>query len=446
MYEQALGYLNSLIDFEKLGATYFGRDRFQLATVRALLSAVGDPQQALRIVHIAGTKGKGSTAAILDSILRAAGQRVALFTQPHLVDVRERTLVDGRPISEAEFAVAVNRVRPHAERLNAQPDADPVTFYEAHLVAALLAFAQREAQIAIMETGLGGRLDATNALQPVATAITRVDYDHTDILGDRLEDIAGEKAGILKTGVPCIFAPQTPEVTAILEAQAAAVGAPVAPFPAVVEHDGGLLEVRGQRTYEGLRLALPGRHQRENAALSVGLAELLDPSGAWVTEEAVRSGLADVRWPGRLQVLDGEPTIVLDVAHNAVSSQVLRQGLEDLRAQRPVGGRLLLVVGIAKDKDVPGFVQTLAPIADRVICTQARSPRAAAPEAVAESARALGAEVVCRPTVAEALEEARRVARPEDVICVTGSFHVVGEAMQALGIDPLRAPEGKVRW
>jgi dihydrofolate synthase/folylpolyglutamate synthase len=446
MYDRALGYLNSLIDFEKLGAMYFGRDRFQLATVRTLLSAVDDPQQALRIVHIAGTKGKGSTAAILDSILRAAGLRVALFTQPHLVDIRERTLVDGRPISEAEFVSAVDRVRPHADRLNAQPNAEPVTFYEAHLVAALLAFAQREAQIAIIETGLGGRLDATNALQPEATAITRVDYDHTDILGDHLEAIAREKAGILKPGVPCIFAPQAPEVTAILEAQAAAVGAPVEPLPATTEHNGGLLDVRGRRTYEGLRLALRGRHQHENAALSVGLAELVDPSGACVTQEAVRSGLANVRWPGRFQVLESEPTLVLDVAHNPVSAQVLRRGLEDLRAQRPARGRLLLVVGIAKDKDVPGFVGMLAPIADCVVCTQAHSPRAATPEVVAEAARALGAEIVCRPTVADALREVRRVARPEDVVCVTGSFHVVGEAMQALGIDPLGAPEGGVRW
>jgi dihydrofolate synthase/folylpolyglutamate synthase len=435
-YEQAVAYLDSLIDFEKLGATYFGRDRFQLATVRRLLAALGDPQGALRIVHIAGTKGKGSTAAILDSILRRAGVRVGLFTKPHLVDIRERTRVDGGLVGPEEFAASVERVRPHVERLNAEPEADPVTFYEAHLAATLVLFATRRVELAIMETGLGGRLDATNALTPVATAITRIDFDHVDILGDRLEDIAREKAGILKAGVPCVFAPQAPEVASVLEEQAVCVGAPITPFPAITERPDGSFDVGAGRVYAGLRLPLAGRHQHENAALAIALGEMLGSTGVVVPEQAVSEGTAEVRWPGRFQVLAGGPTIVLDVAHNRVSAQVLREGLAGLLASRPAGAGLVLVVGIARDKDVPGFVQTLAPLARHVICTGAHSPRAADPRTIADALAHGAAEVVCVGTVAEALAQAQQAAEPTDVICITGSFHVVGEAMQALGIEP----------
>ena len=441
-YGEALAYLNSLIDFEKLGATYFARDRFQLATVRRLLHDLGDPQAGLHVVHIAGTKGKGSTAAILDSILRAAGLRVGLFTQPHLVDIRERTRVDGHPLSQAEFASAVAHVRPEVDRLNAEPDAEPVTFYEAHLAAALVAFAARGVEVAIMETGLGGRLDATNALSPVATAITRIDYDHTDILGERLEDIAREKAGILKPGVPCVFAPQTPEVAAILRDHAVATGAPERRCPAVVERDDGTFDLLAMQTYARLSLPLAGRHQRENAAVAVALCEMLQGAGYGVPETAVRAGMAAARWPGRFQVLAGGPTLVLDVAHNRVSAQVLRAGLQGLMSSRDLRPALILVVGIAKDKDVSGFVETLAPLAALMVCTRAASPRAADPETIAASARPCGGQVVCLPTVSEALAHARKAAKASDVICVTGSFHVVGEAMQALGIEPLSDTEG----
>jgi len=435
-YEQAATYLDSLVDFEKLGATYFGRDRFQLATVRELLAAVGDPQDALKIVHIAGTKGKGSTAAILDSILRHAGLRVGLFTKPHLIDVRERTRVDGAMASREQFAAAVERVRPHVDRLNANPDADAVTFYEAHLAATLALFAQQGVEVAVVETGLGGRLDATNALTPVATAITRIDFDHVDILGDRLEGIAREKAGILKPGVPCVFAPQSPEVASILHEHAASVGAPVRPFPAIIEREDGSFDISTERLYAGLRLPLAGRHQHENAAAAVALAEMLEEAGVSVPQQAVPDGIAGVRWPGRFQVLPGDPTVVLDVAHNCVSAQVLRDGLRELLASRPAGAGLVLVVGIARDKDVPGFVQTLAPLARSVICTGAHSPRAADPRTIAEAVGGGSAEVVCVLTVAEALDRARTLSDPADVICITGSFHVVGEAMQALGIEP----------
>jgi len=434
--DDALAYLDSLIDFEKLGAVYFGRDRFQLAGTRRLLAEIGSPQERLRIIHIAGTKGKGSTAAMLDAILRAHGRRVGLFTKPHLVDIRERTRVDGCLISPAEFADAVACVRPVVDRINGRPGAEPITFYEAHLAVSVLYFAESGVDFAIMETGLGGRLDATNALQPVVCAITRIDYDHTEIIGDRLDDIAREKAGILKQGVPCLFAPQLPEVMAILEAQAAAVGAPVRPCPRVVAGDDpATFSVLGRRTYDRLSLPLRGGHQRENAAVAIGLAEALESAGLDVSAEAARAGLAGLHWPGRFQVVEGQPTLILDVAHNAVSARALRNGLQEQLAAVP-GRRLFLVVGMPRDKDIAAFAATLFPLAVRVICTQAHSPRAAAPEALYQAACSLGAEAACLPDVGAALAEARRLAAPQDVVCVTGSFHVVGEAMELLGIKP----------
>ncbi|MGQ9730590.1 MAG: bifunctional folylpolyglutamate synthase/dihydrofolate synthase [Candidatus Zipacnadales bacterium] len=422
-YDEALRYLESLIDFEKLGATYFGRDRFQLATVRELLKRLEHPEEAFKIVHIAGTKGKGSTAAMLDSILRTAGVRTGLFTQPHLVDIRERTLVEGRMVTQRELAQAVSRLRPNVEELNARRDVEPVTFYEAHLAAALLMFAARSVEIAIIETGLGGRLDATNALQPVVCAITRIDYDHTDILGHSIEGIAREKAGILKCGVPCVFAPQAPEVVAVLEAEAKRVAAPVVSLP-------------DADRFRNIKLSLVGNHQIENARVAVALAEILAQQGVKLEPEHIVKGLENVHWPGRFQVLWGQPTLVLDVAHNAVSAQVLREGLERLLQEREPSARLHLIVGMARDKDMKAFIHTLGPLAVSLTATRAQSPRAASPEAMAALAQGIVDDVRCISTVAKAVRTVQSTAALNDVVCVTGSFHVVGEAMQALGIEP----------
>ncbi len=436
-YDEAVSYLHSLIDFEKLGAVYFGRDRFQLAGTRRLLAAVGNPQDRLRIIHIAGTKGKGSTAAMLDAILRAHGLRVGLFTKPHLVDIRERTRVDDRLISPENFARCAARLKPVVDEINGTPDAEPITFYEAHLALSVLHFAEAQVDFAIIETGLGGRLDATNAFQPVVCAITRIDYDHTDLLGDSLEGIAREKAGILKPGVPCLFAPQLPEVAALLEAEAEAVGAPQVPCPRVVPaEDPETFTVVGCQTYERLRLSLEGRHQQENAAVAIGLAEALERVGWAVTVPGVRDGLAALRWSGRFQVIEGQPALVLDVAHNPISARVLRGGLESLLASRLAPSRLIVVAGLAKDKDIATFARELFPLASRVFCTRDDSPRAADPEVIRAAARDAGVDAECAPTVALALAGARRLAAPADVICVTGSFHVVGEVMKLLGIEP----------
>jgi dihydrofolate synthase/folylpolyglutamate synthase len=323
------------------------------------------------------------------------------------------------------------------EQINAEPEQDPTTFYEAHLAASLLFFAEEGVDFAIIETGLGGRLDATNALSPVVCAITRIDYDHTEILGDDLTDIAREKAGIIKPGVPCVLAPQAPEVSAVIEAQAASVGAPIIAGPAVeAESSGDHFTVRAGQVYGDLRLPLPGRHQRENAAVALGVVEALADFGVRPEPERVRAALETLRWPGRFQVLPGRPTVVLDVAHNAVSARALREDLERLAAEQPEAPAVILVVGMARDKDLAAFAATLFPLAAQVLCTGAHSPRAAAPEALAEAGKRAGVAPRIVATVPEALAEARSLARPQDVICITGSFHVVGEAMEALGVEP----------
>ena len=435
LFNEALQYLEALIDFEKLGATYFGRDRFQLANVRRLLEAVGDPQDGLTITHIAGTKGKGSTAAMLDAILRAHGLRTGLFTKPHFIDIRERTRVDGRMIDGADFGRHVARLKPHIEAINDDRDLAPITFYEAHLALTLLHFAEAEVDAAVIETGLGGRLDATNALTPAACAITRIDYDHTELLGETLEEISREKAGILKPDTPCVFAPQAAEVMEVLQEVARSVGAPATFCPTVTAAaEPDAFTVCGRQEYRGLTLTLPGDHQRENAALAIGLAELLEGS-ARLTPERVRGGLSTLYWPGRFQVLPGEPRMVLDGAHNPVSARALCEGLRGLLRERP-GARLHVVLGMPRDKDIHGFAHALLPTTHRVVCTQSGSARAAPAAAIRDIAVELVGEVLVEEHVPAAVVAARSGAAAKDVVCVTGSFHVVGEAMRMLGVEP----------
>ena len=291
-YADAVAYLESLVDFERLGFRRHFADTVSLDSIRALLGLLGNPQHGLACVHIAGTKGKGSTAAILESILTAAGLRVGLFSSPHLVSFRERIRIAGEMVSEADIAWAVEQVQPGIERLRAESQLNPSTFFEAYTAMAYLLFRRDGVDLAIMETGLGGRLDATNTCEPIACAITTLGLDHTEILGDTIEQIAREKAGIIKPGVPVVTAPQEPAAMAVLQQVAQAVGAR-AFQPAAVP--------------EGLRLSLFGDHQRVNLSVALGLVDVLREQGYTISDEAVRTGCRSVRWPGRLQIVGERP-------------------------------------------------------------------------------------------------------------------------------------------
>ncbi len=329
-YQEALAYLDGLIDFEKVGASYFGADRFQLSTVRRLLGALGNPQQRLACLHIAGTKGKGSTAAMADSILRACGFRVGLFTKPHLIDIRERVRLDSRMISRDDFARLVEQIKPAIHSINAEPGQQGITFYEALVALALCHFEAEGTDFAVIEAGLGGQLDATNVLEPRVCAITRIDFDHMELLGNSLREIAAEKAGILKAGVPCVVAPQEPEAMAPIVEHAAAVGAPLR-APAEVVDQGAAFGLRlAGELFAPLQVPLHGQYQRLNAATALAMVDALGPGAVPLRPERVRAGLAQVRLRGRFDIVRRTPTVVLDVAHNPLSARALRETLEQM--------------------------------------------------------------------------------------------------------------------
>ena len=362
----------------------------------------------MRVVLIAGTKGKGSTAAFLASIAHVSGSRAGLFTSPHLQDYRERVRVDGAMLAPATFDRAIGQLRPLVTRFRrAHPGAGEPTTFELTLVLALQTFAVRRCAVAILEVGLGGRLDATNALDPAISIITPVSYDHTAILGRSLATIATEKAGIVRRGRPALVAVQR-------SAAARAIAK-------VCREEGAELEV--VRPLKGtVDLALDGDHQRQNAALAVAAARVLELS-------AVAPGLRSAAWPARYELVPGHPPIVLDGAHNGASAVALARQLRRDRA----GRRLVLVVGINRDKDARAVLAPLVRSASTVIATRSASPRAADPVWLAQAA---GPKARPADTVAMAIAMARADAGPHGFVCVTGSLALAGEARTALGLAP----------
>jgi dihydrofolate synthase/folylpolyglutamate synthase len=386
--------------------------RWRLGRTRALLDLAGGPDRRMRVVLIAGTKGKGSTAAFLASIMHAAGVRAGLFTSPHLQTYRERVRIDGAMLGETDFARAIADLRPLVGRLRrGHPRAGEPTTFELTLLLALRAFAARDCAVAIVEVGLGGRLDATNALEPDVSVVTPVSYDHTAILGGTLAAIATEKAGIVRRDRPAFVAPQLPEPAAMLLASAAAAGARVTVVPPLGPD---------------ISVALAGEHQRINAALAAATARALP--GIAVSEHAISVGLARAAWPGRFEVIPGAPTFVLDGAHNDASAEALAAALRSYAGGRPID----LVIGVHADKEVDAVLRPLCAIASRVIATRSRSPRALAAADIAARCRALGIATEIEPTVAGAIDRARGDSTSETVVAVTGSLAVVGDARDAL--------------
>ncbi|HLY11638.1 MAG TPA: folylpolyglutamate synthase/dihydrofolate synthase family protein [Planctomycetota bacterium] len=407
-YPDALAFLKTFTDYERMASVYTPGD-YNLERMRRLLSAVGNPERAFLSLHIAGTKGKGSTAHLAEALLREAGYRTGLYTSPHLIDLRERIRLDGTPIREADFTRVMATMEPQLRRLKP-------TYFETMTAVAFLAFAEQGVDYAVVEVGLGGRLDATNVLRPAACAITTIDYDHMDKLGHTLEAIAGEKAGILKPGVPAVSSPQAPAARRVLNARG-----PVAyPRFRVLSSRGFVLKF----TVEGRRYDLPvlGEHQAANAATALALVER---SGAIVSPGTARRAFRKIRLPGRVERVGRRPTMIVDAAHNPVSARALAAALESVPRRR-----LLLVFGASADKDYRSMLRTLLPAADLAIFTKAASPRAAAPSDLMKVAK--GRPAVAAGSVARALALARKAAGPEDAIVVTGSFYVAGEALGLL--------------
>lgn len=432
-YRQALDYLNRFVDYEKGMPYAYSPAEFNLERTARLLAGLGQPQERYPSLLIAGTKGKGSTAAFLESILRAAGHRTGLYTSPHLHTWRERIQVDRRLIAKADVVTWVERLRPLVEGMSSGEQGPP-TYYEISTALALGYFAEQGVDVAVLEVGLGGRLDATNVVRPRVAVITTIGYDHMEILGHTLTQIAREKAGIIKPAGWVVSAAQQEEAMAAITAAGRERGARL--WVAAEEGVRQVLPAAGGPwpypipvTREAL--ALRGHFQHSNARVALAVVRALREQGWKIPLQAIRRGLRTARWPGRLEVAGPRPLLVLDGAHNVDSAHALGQALREEFTFR----RLILVCGFSKGHDMAAFLGEIGPAAARIIATASRHPRAAAAAAVAEVARQKAAapvEVV--DDVAAALARARHLAGPEDLICVTGSLFVVAAAREALGL------------
>lgn len=425
--------------------------KWELDTMKVLLSLMGDPQARLVPVLVAGTNGKGSVAAFLHAMGCEAGLRTGLFTSPHLIRPEERVRVGREDIAPARFAERVLAMRELVERewpegrLPRHP-----SFFEMTAAIAMAAMADGGAELAVLEVGLGGRLDATNAADPVLAIVTGIGLEHTKTLGDTTTKIAGEKAGILRPGVPLVTGVTDEPARIVLAERAAALGAPVHHVPStcrISEGSGDTLDLETPvRRYEGLDVGLAGRHQWSNAAVAVRGAEVLGESrGLPLGEEAIRRGLASVRWPGRLESIAGEPPFLLDGAHNPDGCEALAGHLRRLAERDPGPGPVVLLFAAMSDKNVDTMLAILAGAADRVVVTRAEIQRSAEPEVLLEMARPFFPRARMARHTDEALAIAREEAGPRGLVVVAGSLFLVGETRsRLLGLEgpgnPTRNP------
>jgi dihydrofolate synthase/folylpolyglutamate synthase len=412
---------------------------WDLRRVEELFHRLGDPHLGPATLHVAGTKGKGSTCALLASALTSSGYKTGLYTSPHLHTIRERISINGYLVSEEEFAEAASQVRPALEEVNAAGTYGRLTTFEALTAMAFLVFQRHEADVQVVEVGLGGRLDATNLVQPAVTGITSLSMDHEAFLGHTLREIAGEKAGIIKPGTPVVCAPQDPEALEIIEARCAELNAPLTLLGRDVywRRENQTVDgqdftvwgtVAGRPIEHSLRTALLGEHQLENAALAMAMLEHLRDLHYPVPHDTIYWGFANVHWPGRLEVVRERPLVILDGAHNRYSAMRLAEAIKQDFPRK----RLVLVLGTSADKDVEGIAQELAVVAQGAIATRSKHARAASVDAVADALWQAGAPVRPEPAVSQAVERAIAEAGPDGMVLVTGSLFIVAEAREHL--------------
>ncbi len=457
-YQSALDYLYSHADYSVERSYRYSAEVFELQRVRDLLKLLDDPQDQFQSFHIAGTKGKGSVSAFIAAALRAAGYRTGLYTSPHLIRFNERIRINGSDIPDEDFVATLERMKPQIEAI---PD---LTVYEIVTALAFLYFAEHGVQYASIEVGLGGRLDATNVLLPLISVITSLSYDHMHLLGDRLSDIAREKAGIIKTGVPIILAPQQLEAELVVRAVAEEKDAPLiqvgrdwlfAPGSRNT-HEQALyvwsaseqalmdayVDSAGNDEWSPPRFQIPllGYHQVINAAVAYAALMEAKARGLSLKGAAVEQGFREVYWPGRFQVLNGDPVIIVDSAHNRDSALKLRLALDDYYPGQPV----TLIFGASADKDIEGMLTELLPRVSRLIVTKSDHPRAEDPAFLAEVAHSHGVRVESVEPISAALNRAIEIARPGEVILTCGSLFVAGEALRAWEQDLISHNEATV--
>jgi len=431
----ATRYLMARPDFERLRPAKYGEETFKLDRMHKLMSLLGNPHQKIKTVHVAGTNGKGSTVAMIASMLRASGYAVGVYTSPHLIDMRERVQIDGNLIPKTEFVDTVRAVAKAAEKLGEQ-----ATFFELMTAVAFAHFAQQAVDIAVVEVGLGGRLDSTNVITPLVSIVTSIDLDHTKLLGGTKALIAREKAGIFKKGVPALFFEQDPEVDAVMREVAQSVGAELrivnkdiefssrfCVTPDLGPHTRVCMYTKNSRL-EHVPVPLQGEHQASNCGLALAAVDVLKNFGFELSEDKLTAGLAATKIPGRMEVVSHRPRVLCDGAHNPAAVNAL---MRCVGAHVPYDS-MVCVFGCCADKDIAEMIDKVNLGADKVIFTRASStPRAASPEELQKLFQERSGKMsqIAR-TVPEAIDMAIRGVSREDLICVTGSFYVVGEALK----------------
>jgi dihydrofolate synthase/folylpolyglutamate synthase len=424
-YPQALDFLFSFVDFSLTHQEQIAPERFELERMFQLMELLGNPQNLFSTIHIAGTKGKGSLAVHCTAALQASGLRTGLYTSPHLSDFRERIQVDGKMIPEGDFVSGMNVLREIAPKLPG------VTSYELQTALAFWYFARMNVDCAAVEVGMGGRLDSTNILTPLVSVITNISYDHTGILGNTLAEIAGEKGGIIKTGVPVVSAPQHPEALAVIQQIATEkgsdlliVGDSLAYRSVSADLGGQVFEVvTKEGTEKEFATRLLGPHQIENAVTAFASLQSAVEAGLKITDDAIRVGFEQVRWPGRFEIFPGEPTIVLDGAHNRQSARMLA---ETVREHFP-GMKLAIIFGASADKDIAGIFAELLPLAGGLVLYQANHPRAASIGQLAALVGDFAGVCQVAGNSEEAFVAAAEIAGMDGVVLATGSLYLVGE-------------------
>ncbi len=428
-YDSALDYLYSFVDYSLKHSSELAKADFNLDRMRLLMAELGNPQDRYPTVHVAGTKGKGSTCALIASGLQAAGLRVGLYTSPHLLDYAERIQIDGEPVPHEALADLVEQVKPAVARI------PKLTTFEITTALGFIYFAQQHVDVAVIEVGLGGRLDATNIILPKVSVITSLSYDHMAVLGNTLSQIAGEKAGIIKPGVPVISAPQKDEALEVLEKVAAERNAPftlvgreITFRPLSHTLDGQSLKVQNGEDVYTFRIPLLGAHQVQNAAVAAAALWTLRTQRIGIPDEAIRQGFAEVQWPARFEVVRREPPVIFDSAHNQDSFARLRQALDDYFPRKQV----YLVYGASEDKNIPGMFVEIKPLVRRLLISKSFHPRALEPEKIKDLADQAGVPNEIVPSVEEAFSRALAMSEKDgSIVLSAGSMFVTAEVMAA---------------
>ncbi|MGA2916119.1 MAG: folylpolyglutamate synthase/dihydrofolate synthase family protein [Sedimentisphaerales bacterium] len=434
--KQGLEYLFSRTDYEKQTRLRYNVTTFSLERMEKLLSLLGNPHKKLATAHIAGTKGKGSTATMLARMLEANGYHVGLYTSPHVVDLHERIAINGRNISDSELLGLINRIYAPVEKM-AKDTANMPTFFEIFTAMAFMYFVDKKVDIAVIETGLGGRLDSTNVIEPAVVGITSISIDHQNLLGNTIDCIAREKAGIIKKGVPVVTVAQDPAAMKEIKKAALAAKAPLTVTGKDIDFSYRFESSRehGPHTriclttptskFEHLKVPLPGEHQALNCGLAIAMLDSLKASGYKIDDNKAIEGLKDIKMPGRMEIIHNDPRILIDAAHNAASIKALICAI----GQHIPYDSMIMIFGCGQDKDVRGMLEQLQYGADKVIFTRSNSPKAMYPQDLADIYTEIcGKMCQTAMSLSEAIRIASSAISKEDLLCITGSFYLVGQA------------------